>query len=103
LDPQYGANLMIDNKKVSDRAIVHKNGTKAVAYVWSDAPFEDCVDGQTGAIVQIPRAPGNEVVAELIQVSEEQGGKLVGIDKVTGEPSTWVISDSPKRCRGCAA
>jgi hypothetical protein len=100
MDPQYGAVLTIDGKKVSDRAIVHKNGTKAVAYVWDDSPFQTFYD-ESGAEVKFPREPGNEVVAELVQVTEEKGGRLVGIDKETLEPSTWVVADSDKKCKGC--
>jgi hypothetical protein len=50
----------------------------------------------------MPREPGNAVVAELTSVTEEKGGKLMGIDKKTGKPSTWIVQDSDRRCRGCS-
>lgn len=49
----------------------------------------------------MPRSPGNEVVAELEQVTEEKGGRLKGIDRWTGLPSTWLVGESSRRCRGC--
>ena len=52
---------------------------------------------------QVPREPGNQVVAaELASVTEEKGGKLMGVDKATGKPSTWLVQDSDRRCRGCS-
>jgi hypothetical protein len=51
----------------------------------------------------VPREPGNQVVAaELASVTEEKGGKLMGVDKATGKPSTWLVQDSDRRCRGCS-
>lgn len=55
-----------------------------------------------GGEVRVPREPGNEIVAELLDVTEEPGGRLVGTDKVTGLPSTWVVEESSKPCRGCS-
>jgi hypothetical protein len=102
MDPGYGVNLTVDGKKISDQAIVQKNGSKAVAYVWSDEDVETIFD-ENGVGRVVPRTPGNEVVAEMVQVTEEQGGRLVGLDRTTGVPQTWVVSDSDKRCRGCSA
>jgi len=102
IDPGYGVNLTVDGKRISDQAIVQKNGSKAVAYVWSDEEVETVFD-ENGVGRIVPRTPGNEVVAEMVQVTEEQGGRLVGLDRMTGVPQTWVISDSDKRCRGCSA
>jgi hypothetical protein len=93
--------LTIDSEVVSDEAIVHKNGSAAIAYVWSDEEFETFFD-EFGAAHQMPREPGNAVVAELTSVTEEKGGKLMGIDKKTGKPSTWIVQDSDRRCRGCS-
>lgn len=102
MDPGYGVNLVVDGHKVSDRAIVQKNGSKAVAYVWSDDDTETIFD-ENGVGHEVKRIPGNEVVAEMVQVTEEQGGRLVGLQRQTGQPQTWVISDSDKRCRGCSS
>lgn len=103
MDPQYGCVLTIDSKKQPGTDYkVFKNGTKAVAYFLDLSPTESVVDGMTGAIIEVPRDPGYEVLAEMVQVTEEKGGRLVGIDKLTGEPSTWVVADSEKRCRGCS-
>ncbi len=101
MDPQYGAVLTIDGELISDEAIVHKNGSYAVAYVWSDDELETFYD-EFGQPHQVPREPGNEVVAELESVTEEKGGKLMGVDRKTGKPSTWLVRDSDRRCRGCS-
>jgi hypothetical protein len=101
LDPQYGCILTINNELISDEAIVTKNGAYAIAYVWSDEEFETFHD-EFGQAHQVPREPGNEVVAELESVTEEKGGKLMGVDKKTGQPTTWLVQESTRRCRGCS-
>lgn len=103
MDPMYGAVLTIDGKKQPGTDYkVFKNGSKAIAWFLDMSDEEEVLDGMTGAVVKVPREPGYEVLAEMIQVTEEKGGKLVGLDKTTLEPSVWIVGETEKRCRGCS-
>jgi len=101
MEPQRGITLTIDDEVVTDQAIVIHNGDRATAWAWNPDTVERIDDR---VVVDekdrpIPREPGNEIVASLLQVTED-GNKLTGLDSRTGQKSTWLIA-AGKGCRGC--
>lgn len=71
-----------------------------MAYAWDDSKITE-QHYDDGTIIPVRREPGNEMIAEMAKVTEEKGGRLVGISKATGLPQTWVVVPHKKGCRGC--